>query len=274
MRDELAAALNAFKKAQAKLLVTRTGMTEAEAARAVTRQCAGVLHPDIKLPFDDVEFANCTVADVLADPERFVGATLADPLEGVRYGRGKAKVMQRADGSLWIHSFAHGRTVYTLKLDAKAAHAILAKTAPDAAIATFIELTASADLDEVERLKLRELTAKISGEGVRAIDKIVKDGKQERNAKAKHERKQRARAEHKQRDTRVLLKVPAEKDELIRVMETIFDVLRNATGANHPTVDMEGCLTEGIKRRIPPGMHVLTASTANADKEPDEEGKA
>jgi hypothetical protein len=40
------------------------------------------------------------VGDVLADPDRFVGATLADPQEGVEYGTGKAKVMQRPDGSL------------------------------------------------------------------------------------------------------------------------------------------------------------------------------
>jgi hypothetical protein len=49
---------------------------------------------------------------VLANPDRFVGETLADPLEGIEYGRCKAKIMRRADGSLWIHSFAHGRTVY------------------------------------------------------------------------------------------------------------------------------------------------------------------
>ena len=62
--------------------------------------------------------AGCTVGDVLADPERFEGETLADPLEGVGYGRCCAKVMRRADGTPWIHSFAHGRTIYELKHDA------------------------------------------------------------------------------------------------------------------------------------------------------------
>ena len=81
------------------------------------RQCDGVLLPNVELPFDDEDLAGCTVADVLADPDRFVGATLADPLEGIAYGRGKAKIMRRADGSLWIHSFAHGRTIYELKRD-------------------------------------------------------------------------------------------------------------------------------------------------------------
>ena len=52
---------------------------------------------------------------------RSVGATLADPLEGVGYGTCKAKIMRRADGTLWINSFAHGRTTYDLKLDARTA---------------------------------------------------------------------------------------------------------------------------------------------------------
>ena len=56
-------------------------------SRIVIRQCEGVLRPDVVLPFDDQELAGCTVGDVLADPERFEGETLADPLEGVDYGR-------------------------------------------------------------------------------------------------------------------------------------------------------------------------------------------
>ena len=48
----------------------------------------------VVLPFDAEEFAGCSVDDVLADPERFVGATLADPLEGVDYGMCKAMIMR------------------------------------------------------------------------------------------------------------------------------------------------------------------------------------
>jgi hypothetical protein len=41
-----------------------------------------------------------------------------DPVEGVGYGRCKAKIMRRDDGGLCVHSFAHGRTMYALKWDA------------------------------------------------------------------------------------------------------------------------------------------------------------
>jgi len=60
------------------------------------------------------------LAAVLEHPARYDGATLADPIEGVAYGRCKAKVMRRDDGTPFIHSLAHGTsTIYELRYDAK-----------------------------------------------------------------------------------------------------------------------------------------------------------
>src|SRR4029077_6227860 len=115
---EMAKAREAFVEAQAKKLVARTGMSEKAARQVIVRQCEGVLRPDIVLPFDEEELAGRTVGDVLANPEFYEGETLADPLEGVAYGRRVAHIMRRADGTPWIHSFAHGRTLYELKHDA------------------------------------------------------------------------------------------------------------------------------------------------------------
>lgn len=84
------------------------------------QQCGGILLPPVELPFDDAALVGRTVADVLADPGKFVGVTLADPLEGPEYGTGKAKILRRRDSSLMIHSFAHGRTTYELRYDAAA----------------------------------------------------------------------------------------------------------------------------------------------------------
>lgn len=108
-------ARKAFITRQSKHLAERTGMTAAAAAQVVVRQCAGILLPDVVLPFDDKELDGATVADVLADPARFEGTTLADPHEGIEYGLCKARIMRRADGTPWIHSFAHGRTIYELR---------------------------------------------------------------------------------------------------------------------------------------------------------------
>ena len=97
----------------------------------VARQCAGVLLSDVMLSFDNEELDGATVADVLANPARYEGATLADPLEGTDYGACKAKVMRRSDGTPWIHSFAHGRTVYELRHDAAAVDASLRREPSD-----------------------------------------------------------------------------------------------------------------------------------------------
>ena len=120
LAPEMAKARVAFVKAQAMKLVARTGMSEHAARQVIIRQCEGVLRPDIVLPFDDPALAGRTVGDVLADPESYEGETLADPLEGVAYGRCVAKIMRRANGVPWIHSFAHGRTIYELRFDAAA----------------------------------------------------------------------------------------------------------------------------------------------------------
>ena len=80
----------------------------------------------------------CTVGDVLADPERFEGETLADPLEGVDYGplqgADHAPVRRHAVDPF---SFAHGRTVYELKHDAASVRKAMEKAAKEEVVATF-----------------------------------------------------------------------------------------------------------------------------------------
>jgi len=67
--------------------------------------------PSIVLPFDDPELAGRTVADVLADPAAFEGETLADPLEGIEYGRCKARIIAPAGRNAvgpFVRAWAHG----------------------------------------------------------------------------------------------------------------------------------------------------------------------
>jgi hypothetical protein len=109
LAGESAKAREIFIEQQSRRLTERTGVDLRKARRTIERQCEGVLLPDLPLPFDDKELAGKTVAEVLADPQRFEGATLADPLEGIDYGRSKARVLRRADGMLWINSFAHAQ---------------------------------------------------------------------------------------------------------------------------------------------------------------------
>lgn len=120
LAPEMGEKRGAFIATHTKAVAVRTGMSEKDARRVVEQQVKGTLLPSVLLEWDSDEFSGCTVADILADPERFIGATLADPIEGVAYGRGKAKVLRDRDGGVRVHSFAHGlRTNYRLRHDPK-----------------------------------------------------------------------------------------------------------------------------------------------------------
>ena len=56
----------------------------ATALRLVKARHRGVLFSDVELQFDHL--GTVTVEAVLVDPDRYVGETLADPMEGVDYG--------------------------------------------------------------------------------------------------------------------------------------------------------------------------------------------
>jgi hypothetical protein len=206
LAPESAKARAAFIAVQTKRLVERTGMSDKAAARAVARQCVGILLPPVLLPFDDHDLAGTTVADVLDDPERFEGATLADPLEGVEYGTCKARIMRRPDGTPWINSFAHGRTTYELKLDAIAAHKILKQTSDDDVLPTFIELALTADLNDSELEGLRNLTAERTGTTKTAVSAALRAA-QRRQAMERAEQ-ERNRLVAERLDPRPLIRLP------------------------------------------------------------------
>jgi hypothetical protein len=111
-RDRLKPQVADARKAWAKEFAARHGISEKEAEKIAADATRHRLDPAFELEFDD--YGRCTVADVLREPDKYVGETLADPLEGVAYGRGKAKVFRNADREVMINSFAHGGIRYTL----------------------------------------------------------------------------------------------------------------------------------------------------------------
>jgi hypothetical protein len=158
-------------------------MTRERAQRVVERQADhGILLPSIVLPFDDDDIRGCTVADVLANPIRFAEATLADPLEGPVYGVGKAKILRRPDGTLWINSFAHGGKAYELKFDFAAAKAAIEDASPDDAGARFEQFVLGADLRPDELEILRNLVSKKIGVTKRALDARIKQLREHQQA--------------------------------------------------------------------------------------------
>jgi hypothetical protein len=104
------------RTAWAKEFAKKHNLSAEEAERVATMASdKHILAPEFELQFDNL--GSCTVADLLANPEQYVNQTLSDPLEGVSYGRCKAKVLQQRNGRLIIHSFAHGGVKYRLGKD-------------------------------------------------------------------------------------------------------------------------------------------------------------
>jgi hypothetical protein len=219
--------------------------------------------PDVVLPFDDPELSATTVADVLADPARFEGCTLADPLEGVPYGVCKAIVMRRPDGVPWVHSFAHGRSIYQMRYDARAIEAALNKAKPAEAAATFVSLALTAELDAEEQERLRDLTSQRAGTGRRTLDRALKAARQEQAGQRAQENRDRRNAARQ--DPRPQLDAPDKDAPWLPTMGALNDVLGRCTAPEPPMRDADGFLTAIHTRRIV-NLHALTALGANANE--------
>jgi hypothetical protein len=255
-----AAARETFIASHTEALASRAKITPQQARRIIERQCEGILLPDLVLPWDDESLAGCTVADVLADPARFVGATLADPLEGATYGRTKARIMRRADGTPWINSFAHGRTVYELRFDARAAASAVAEAGSDSVTEIFVKVAVRGDLDADEVEELRNRVSETTGIGKRALTAKLRGAQQAEREQGQREANDRRTAER--RDTRPQVQAPAPDAPWLPVMEALNDVLSASPLTEPPMRDVDGAVTQVRVRRIP-NMHALTPHGSN-----------
>ena len=184
----------------------------------------GVLLPDFVLPFDDDDLAGMTVGDVLEDPARFVDCTMADPLDGIEYGSCKAKILMRADGSVFIHSLAHGRrTDYAMRWDFAVVKNKIEKADHDHRLDTFLRYRANAELSKAEEealvLKLAEDRLGTSA----SIRRLEREARAESAKKAREQWKEQRKAER--RDPRPLIDVPARDAPWLPQVEIVEEAL-------------------------------------------------
>jgi hypothetical protein len=266
LESEVEKVRKSFIAEQAQRLAERTGMARRAADQVIERQCHGVLLPNVLLPFDDTDLQGCTVSDVLADPDRFEDATLADPLEGPQYGAGKAKILRRIDGWPWIHSFAHGRTTYSLKYDKAAVAAALNATPKDEVAKAFVRLVLAADVDPDEIEELRSIAAVCSGVGKRILSAMLKQARSDQNAREREEQRERELATRQ--DPRPRLPAPLPEAEWIPQMAALNEVLSKIAAPEPPMRDVEGFVVQ-VRNRRTPKTHAFTALGAN-DEETEE----
>ena len=219
------------------------------------------------LEFDDEDLRSSTVGDVLAAPDKFVGLTLSDPQEGAEYGRCKAKIMRRDDDSLWVHSFAHGRSVYELKHDAASIEAeIMGNKEADAAD-ILVRMLPRAEVDKTAEDKLKTLAVARAKVKLRSLGSRIKDAREE--AKEEHARERREhRARSRTNDKRVKLDVPKFDEPFVPVMAALNEVLGAAPDPEPPMRDVDGKMA-CVRVRKAPHMHALTADGANGEEAGD-----
>jgi hypothetical protein len=188
---------------------------------------------------------------------------LADPIEGLPYGRTKAMVMRRADGSLFIKSYAHGHIFYELKRDYRAIEVALKKSPPDDAASLFVRLVLDAELDCIELERLRDLTSKLSGTNRRSLDTLLKRAREERLAARAKEERERRIAERL--DPRPQIPAPPRDAPWLPQMEVLNQVLGKVRQSEPPMRDIDGVLAAVYVRRVG-NMHAFTSLGANQEE--------
>ena len=255
-----------YDRALVDKMATKPDVTAPSAQRQVKARHGGILLPDVELDFDDLGVK--TVATVLADPDTFVGETLADPLEGIDYGRCKAKVMRAHDGALVIHSFAHGGGLYHLRHDARSAKAALAESVAALTDATPADATPAGVVDDamvilaISELEPDEL-ASFAVTVANAADISVSAVKA-RVAKQQRERAgaQRQADLHAEADGRIVRLRPELDGELTPTVTFVDELLASDKSEEPPMRDASGELVE-VRVQEPWSLHELNADTTN-----------
>jgi hypothetical protein len=278
VNEAKAASANALGKSAAKIrdkhdkelaerISVKSGVSLVTALRLVQARHRGVLYPDVELEFDHL--GTVTVGDVLTDPDRFIGETLADPLEGVSYGRGKAMVLKGDDGNVLIHSFAHGRGVYLLRYDLKSATAAFAQG--DGTVDHAMAILAYAEIEADEIDAFIRVVSERTGVGLRPL-----------SARAKKVREEREQRERKRRDAahtasiaaksggRMIRPRPNPAGELGPIVSLIDQVLADDASDEPPMRNANGALVR-VEEREPWALHLLTSDGANATGAEDAE---
>jgi hypothetical protein len=253
---------NKYDRELAEKISAKSGTPLATALRLVQARHRGVLYPDVELEFDHLGVV--TVGAVLADADRYVDETLADPMEGVDYGRCKAMVMRGNDGGLFIHSFAHGRSLYSLRHDLKSSKAAFETggTVDDA-----MSILARAALEEDELDEFAQFVSEKAQVGIRAVKARIKKERAERQTEARN-----ASVEAKA-DGRIIRPRPEPDGALLPEVSFLDEVLASDRSEEPPMRDASGAIVR-VEEKEPWALHLLTSDSANSASEEPEPMKA
>lgn len=242
----------------AREIATKQKIDIKDARARVALRHRGQLAPQIVIEFDDPEIGAKTVDEILADPERYIGETAADPLAGVEYGRCKCMVMRdEREDYLFISSFAHGGAVYRLLPGFGQIERALHAAAFDRVAEVYAALIVDGDaiLSTSDKARLRELAAQRAEHGVkvRDLDRAVAA---ERNRR-EEERREAHKAETRRNDPRVQLDAPrSHNQEVTPLAHAVDAALAAVEGPDKPLRNRQGELVTFAETK-PSALHAL-----------------
>jgi hypothetical protein len=172
--------------------------------------------------------------------------------------------MLRPDGTPWIHSFAHGRTIYELKHSRSTVRAALERANDNEVVKTFIKMVLAADLSADEIEELRNEVAKRSGLTKTTISQMLKAAQQEQSAKHRQQEVERHLAER--RDPRPSISAPSEKAPWLPMMDVLNEVIGASSAAHPPARDIDGVAVFARQIAVP-NTHAFTPAEANAEED-------
>jgi hypothetical protein len=249
----------AFLKDHATKIMKR-GQSEKQANLTIERWTDGILTPDVTLEFDDPELADKTVGDVLANPEQFIGETLADPLEGISYGRGKAMIMRGPGGHPFVNSFAHGHTVYRLAFDAATVKRQIEASPHELAVNEFAQFAIKSVLSPAEEDDLKAFVSNRANVKISIVGRTLKAARTADHA-ALVKAQTMARLASST-DRRPQKPVPSQDAERTPVARYVDEVLAESTDPIPPMRDLNGNPVF-IDNRTSDLMHGLTPDGSN-----------
>jgi len=258
---------NKHDKELAEKISAKSATPLATALRLVQARHRGVLYPDVELEFDRLGLMR--VGAVLTGADRYVGETLADPMEGVDYGRCKAKVLRADDGALFIHSFAHGRGLYSLRHDLKSAKEAFEKIPGGGTVDDAMAILTQAELEEDEVDEFAAHVSKKTSAGIRSVKARIKKW-------AEREAGARKASMDATVDGRIIRSRPEPDGELLPEVSFLDDVLTNDQSEEPPMRNASRGLVR-VAQKEPWALHLLTpdgvngageAGTINAPAEP------
>jgi hypothetical protein len=247
-------------KRVAKVLARKPNASAATLHKHFMGAFDGRLPPDFELEFDDPAIGVKTVAEVMADMDRYFEETLADPLEGVANGPCKAMVMPSDAGGVFIHSFAHGGMSYRLMMDeAMVEHAVKTAAAGET-LAVFVRCLDDALLFPGGEDRLVDICARLAGVGVRIVRAALKAHRGQREQE-KRDAASRRRIEE-EADGRIVVPAARKDAEVGATCLVIEEAMLRAEVRDTPMRGVNGRLAY-ISQSATPGAHLLTTQGSN-----------